>query len=344
MELKDRKKMIVKAIVESYIDTAEPIGSKTLAEALDNAFSSATLRNEMSELEEMGFLEKPHVSAGRIPSYAAYRLYVNDLLQKRHALGFEIDAIRRELETKLSEFDDLLYAASRVTSRMTNQTSLSAVRVKGGTVKRAELMPTDNGRAYAAVLLSENDVKSRMIKTPFPVHPSDAAALAAAINACIAENKLGFFLPRLARSINPEEGLFKLAEGVVRFIEETENEEENVKVHVEGAEKILNMREFQDANKARELMEYLSDGEKLADMLDAAGDRPISIRIGPEIDEPRARDASIVFTSFEIDGEKGVVGIVAPTRMDYGKAIEYLSSFKQAASQLNSHKKDRGDN
>ena len=340
MDLRDRRRKILKAVIESYIDTAEPVGSKTLADIFENAFSSATIRNDMSELEEMGYLEKPHVSAGRVPSYAAYRLYVNELMEKRHALNFEIEAMRRELETKLSEFEDLGLAASRIISAMSGQTGFSAVKTAGERVKRCELILCDDGHSYACVLLTGSEVKSRMIRLPFIVAPEDAAMLKAAINGCISENKLSLFLNMLARSVSAEEALFKLAEGVVRFIEETENESESVKLHVEGAEKILNMREFQDTRKARELMEYLSDKKVLSDILDSEDDKPVCIKIGPEIDEPRAKDASFVFTTFTVDGSRrGVVGIVAPTRMDYGKAIEYLASFRQAAKSLNPHKK-----
>lgn len=344
MSLQDRKRRILKAIIESYIDTAEPVGSKALAISFDRPISSATIRNEMSELEEMGYLEKPHVSAGRVPSYAAYRLYVNELMDRSASIAAEINAIRAELENKLHELDDLAYTASRVISAMTNHTTVSAVKTSGAQVKKVELIPVD-GYSYAVVLITDSEVKSRMFRSHEPIDPSAAAMLSTAMNLALTENRLEYLIPSIARSMGTEAPAFRLADSVLKFIEEVEHDGDGTKIHVEGAEKLLNMREYQDAGKARELMEYLSDSNKVMDLLEQAGDMPISIKIGPELGEPRAKDASFVFTTYDIDRHtKGIIGIVAPTRMDYAKACAHLAAFKQAVRQLAPHITDIGDN
>ncbi|MBQ2866532.1 MAG: heat-inducible transcription repressor HrcA [Clostridia bacterium] len=344
MDMQDRKRRILKAIVENYIDTAEPVGSKSLATSFDRPISSATIRNEMSELEEMGYLEKPHVSAGRVPSYAAYRLYVNELMDRSASIAAEINAIRAELESKLRELDDLAYTASRVMSAMTNHTTVSAVKSSGVQVKKVELIPVDS-YSYAAVLITDSEVKSRMFRLRERIDPSAAAMLGTAINLALAENRLEYLLPSIARSMGPEAPAFRLADSVLKFIGETEREGDGTRLHVEGAEKLLNMREYQDASKARELMEYLSDSGKVMDLLEEAGEMPISIKIGPELGEPRAKDASFVFTTYDIDRHtKGIIGIVAPTRMDYAKACAHLAAFKQAVRQLAPYTDETGDN
>lgn len=344
MDMQDRKRRILKAIVENYIDTAEPVGSKSLATSFDRPISSATIRNEMSELEEMGYLEKPHVSAGRVPSYAAYRLYVNELMDRSASIAAEINAIRAELESKIHELDDLAYTASRVMSAMTNHTTVSAVKSSGAHVKKVELIPVDSF-SYAVVLITDSEVKSRMFRSYESVDPSAAAMLSTAMNLALTENRLEYLLPSIARSMGTDAPAFRLADSVLKFIEEVEREGDGTKVHVEGAEKLLNMREYQDAGKARELMEYLSDSGKIMDMLEEAGDMPISIKIGPELGEPRAKDASFVFTTYDIDRHtKGIIGIVAPTRMDYAKACAHLAAFKQAVRQLAPYIRETGDN
>jgi len=344
MDMQDRKRRILKAIVENYIDTAEPVGSKSLATSFDRPISSATIRNEMSELEEMGYLEKPHVSAGRVPSYAAYRLYVNELMDRSASIAAEINAIRAELESKLRELDDLAYTASRVMSAMTNHTTVSAVKSSGVQVKKVELIPVDS-YSYAAVLITDSEAKSRMFRLRERIDPSAAAMLGTAINLALAENRLEYLLPSIARSMGSEAPAFRLADSVLKFIGETEREGDGTRLHVEGAEKLLNMREYQDASKARELMEYLSDSGKVMDLLEEAGEMPISIKIGPELGEPRAKDASFVFTTYDIDRHtKGIIGIVAPTRMDYAKACAHLAAFKQAVRQLAPYTDETGDN
>ena len=169
MELPKRKKRILKAIVESYIDTAEPVGSKTLVNSFDGPISSATIRNEMSELEELGFLEKPHVSAGRIPSYAAYRLYVNELMERHRVATDELEAMRLMMQAKMREIDNIMVSASKVLSEMTQHTAVSMISRSGGSqVKKCELIDVDGGYTYAVVLVTGSEVKNKMLLVGLP--------------------------------------------------------------------------------------------------------------------------------------------------------------------------------
>ena len=144
MELTERKKKVLRSIVDLYIRTAEPVGSKAIAELPDMNYSSATIRNEMSELEELGYLEKPHVSAGRVPSYAAYRLYVNELMDRHRLASAELEAMRLRMESKMRELDDIMVSASKVVSEMTRHTAVSMItRSQRETIRKCQLITVD---------------------------------------------------------------------------------------------------------------------------------------------------------------------------------------------------------
>ncbi len=324
MELPERKRRILKAIVENYIETAEPVGSKTLADSFDVPISSATIRNEMSELEEMGYLEKPHVSAGRIPSYAAYRLYVNELLE----------AMRLMMQSKMREIDNIMISATKVVSEMTRHTAVSMIAHQGGAkIKKCELITVDGGSTYAVVLVTESDVKNRMIRLSQPVEPSTAAMLNTAINLAISEDRLAYLLPSVAQGMGHDSPIFQLITQVMDFIRETEQGGGKSEVYIDGAARLLDNREYQDTQRAQELLEYFSDRSRVSQLLDGDTGNLINVRIGPELRDPSVRDASLVFTSYPIDeNTRGVVGIIAPARMDYADVCAKLAAFVQAIS------------
>jgi len=348
MELHDRKRRILKAIIENYIDTAEPVGSKMLAVSFDRPISSATIRNEMSELEEMGYLEKPHVSAGRVPSYAAYRFYVNELMDRHRIAAAELEELQRKLQDKMREMDNIMVTASKVVSEMTNHTSVSMVtRRENGKVKKCELITVDGGYTYAVVLVTDSTVKSRMFRLPGPVEPSTAAVLSTAINLAISENRLSYLLPSVSQSMGMGSNVHELTRMILDFISQTEGEQAMSDFYVEGAARLLNNREYQDTQRARELLEYISDQGKMQQLIDPDAPNLVNVRIGPELEQPSMRDASLVFSTYRIDEHtQGIIGVVAPTRMDYAAVYTKLAAFAQAMSgMLNSNKqiKDTGE-
>ena len=332
MSLPERKRRILKAIIESYIETAEPVGSKALAVGFELPISSATIRNEMSELEELGYLEKPHVSAGRVPSYSAYRLYVNELMAHYRVAAEEVEQMRAQMQRRMWEMDNLLMSASKVITEMTGHTSVSMARQRGrGIVRKCELITVDGGQSYAAVLVSQNTVKNKMLRPLAAVEPSTAAVITTAVNLAITEQRLDFLLPSMAGSMGEESAVYDLTRQVLDFIRQTESAESAPEVYVDGIARLLGNREYQDAQRARELLEYISDSGKLGGKLDTEAPNLINIRIGPELEEPSMRDASLVFSTYRIDSQtQGIIGIVAPTRMDYSAAVAKLQGFIQA--------------
>lgn len=350
MELSPRQRRILKAIIDHYIETAEPVGSKMLADSFKQPISSATIRNEMSELEELGFLDKPHVSAGRVPSYSAYRLYVNELMDRHRVVSSELDEIRRQMQAKMRELDDIMVNASRVVSEMTRHTTVSAVsRGESGQVRKCELITVDGGETYAVVLVTACTVKTKMIRPQLPVEPSTAAMLATAINLSISEERMANLLPAMLQSAGPHSSLYDLAAQVVEFIRQTEEECSKITdVYVGGTARLLDNVEYQDAQRMRDLLESLADRRKLRELM--AGPMPgrVQIRIGPELAEPRLRDTSLVFTAYDIDrNTMGIIGIVAPTRMDYADVCAKLTAFVRAVSGIKDQPKqieNAGDN
>lgn len=334
MELPERKRRILKAIVESYIDTAEPVGSKTLVNSFDTPISSATIRNEMSELEELGFLEKPHVSAGRVPSFAAYRLYVNELMERHRVATDELEAMRLMMQAKMREIDNIMVSASKVLGEMTRHTTVSMIAHTGGRrVKKCELIDVDGGYTYAAVLVTDSDVTNKLLRLSQPVEPATAAVLGTAINLALSERRLEYLLPSVQQSMGGSSAVYQLTADILEFIRATE-EGEKPEVYIDGAARLLDNREYQDTQRAREMLEYFSDRSRLSRLLkeDGAPD-VINVRIGPELQDPSMRDASLVFTSYQIDeNTKGIVGIIAPARMDYADVCAKLVAFGQAVA------------
>ena len=183
MELTDRKKQILKVVVESYIETAEPVGSKAIVEKMASRVSSATIRNELADLEELGYLEKPHTSAGRIPSPKGYRLYVNELMEK-HALSLtETEKINAAMQGKMAELDQVISKAGQMVSTFVDYPTFAAADHKERiTVKRFELIPVDDGSFIAVVMLTDSRVKSQVLPLQLPVDKEELPPISHLLN------------------------------------------------------------------------------------------------------------------------------------------------------------------
>lgn len=339
--LPSRKQMILKAIIENYIDSAEPVGSKALMGAFEKPLSSATIRNEMSELEEMGLLEKQHVSSGRVPSSQAYRLYVDQLMDQYRMAALELERLRDEMEHRMHEMDNILMAASRVVSKVTNHTAVALTqKTMGEEVKKVELIPMDSfGTQYALVLICANTVRNKVLRLRQPVPSENVSALTGFINMAIAEGRLDRLQGVVEQSFGPQSAVAYLSRQILDFIEEGSREAGGLEFYLEGASKLLSNREYQDVRKAGMVLDHLADPESVRDIVQNALPGRINIKIGPENADPALSEASFVFTTYEFDpSHKGIIGIVAPTRMDYAKASAQLAAFVSTLADLNGKK------
>lgn len=339
MELTDRKKKILRAIVETYIASAEPVGSKAVLEQSGLDISSATVRNEMADLTELGYLEQPHTSAGRVPSPKGYRLYVNELMEEQRLSMEETKQINEALHLKMQELDKVIDQAGRMVSQLTNYPAFALTgNARRVTVQRFDLIMVDANSFIVVVMTDTNVVKNKLIRLPTDLNKPQLQLLTALLNASFAGKSLDQLTPELMRVAEHAAGsAYGLISLVVSFAMEVLDGLENSPIHTAGASHILDHPEYQDLGKAQKLMTYLSEEQSLAQSLalpDMGGDST-KILIGPENVADELKDTSVVLASYDIgDGLKGVIGVVGPTRMDYAKVAAKLSYVADGLSRL----------
>lgn len=326
--LSGRKKEILRTVIEQYVETAEPVGSKTIAQNLSTPVSSATIRNEMAELEDMGLLEQPHTSAGRIPTAQGYRIYVNELMT-RHRLSIEeTQTINRGLKSRMAELDRALAEAGKLASQMTRYPAYALAAASGEvTISRFDLIPVDGHTFIIVALLSNDTVKNKLVHLPVAVEAPQLVKLATLFNASftkITEDKITpGLISATERAAGDQTGLVAVIAG---YAIEILYEIKTTETHVEGAMSLLNHPEYRDVSKAQRVMQYLSDDRALIDLSIPADSRELKIMIGPENVADALKDSSVVVVKYDAGEEmQGLIGVVGPTRMDYSKVIARLS-------------------
>ena len=336
MEISERKKRVLTAIVESYIATAEPVGSKALAQVI--GCSSATIRNEMAELTSMGYLEQPHTSAGRVPSPAGYRLYVNELMEKQKLSEAETAAINEQLQKKQKELDELMGEVGRLTSSMTNYPAYALAMKAPAAVKRFDIIYVDANTFIVVLLLTDNTVKNKLIHLPFSVHQEQIQTLSSLFNAHFTGLTDDEITDVLIRSMERAAGdTYGLVAVIAAFVMEALSEARAAPVRIEGASHLLSQPEYRDPDKAHALMNFISSGDRLlADLPDLNADESgIRVTIGPENLAEELRDSSVVMASYDAGGGmRGYIGVVGPTRMDYSSVAAKLSYIAAGLSRL----------
>ena len=337
MEMTERKKKVLRSVVDLYIRTAEPVGSKAITELPDMKYSSATIRNEMADLTAMGYLEQPHTSAGRIPSAAGYRLYVDELMADYRLSIDETKSINIAIEEKMQRVDKMVEKVAKLVSQATDLPAISmASRSGDATVKRFELIQAGAGSFILVVMLSNDEVVNKLIKLPLNVEESDLKLLSALLNATMTELSAEEFtaglLERVMRSAGAAASLVPV---IVEFTAETLRRSGSSNMVVAGHSRLLGLPEYRDVDKAQKVMTSL-DEEALSNlpavMQNANGTKVI---VGPENISEELKDTSVVMTKFDIgDGLQGMIGVVGPTRMDYAKVTARLSYFAESLSKM----------
>ena len=339
MDLTERKKKILRAVVESYIRTAEPVGSKAILELADLKVSSATIRNELSDLTEMGYLEQPHTSAGRVPSPKGYRLYVNELMEEQRLSLEETKQINDALHLKMQELDKVIDQAGRMVSQLTNYPAFAlAGERRRTTIRRYDLIMVDTNSFIVVVMTDSNVVKNKLIRLPTDLSQPQLQMLTTLLNASFVGKSLEELTPELMRVAEHAAGsAYGLISLVVSFAMDVLDSLEHSPVYTAGTSHILDHPEYRDVGKAQKLMSYLTEDQSLANVLDlpALNEDNTKILIGPENVADELKDTSVVLASYDIgDGMKGVIGVVGPTRMDYAKVAAKLSYVADGLSKL----------
>ena len=330
MELTERKKQILRAIVDSYIRTAEPVGSKTISQLPGMDFSPATIRNEMADLTSMGLLEQPHTSAGRVPSAAGYRLYVDELMQGYRLSMDETKTINQAMEVKMQEVDKMISQVGKLVSKMTNLPAYAvAARSSQRTVKRFDLILAEAGSFILVVMLSDNQVQNKLIRLPLDVSQEDLRLLSAALNASLTELTADEITPELlAKVTRSAAGAASLVPVIVDYTVELLKKTHS-EVYMTGQAKLLGQPEYHDVEKAQEVLTSL-DEDVISNLPATLSTGTTQILVGPENVAKELKDSSVVITKFDIgDGMQGMIGVVGPTRMDYAKITARLSYFAE---------------
>ena len=334
MELTERKRHILKIVVEGYIRTAEPVGSKMIAAQMAGKVSSATIRNELADLVDLGYLEQPHTSAGRIPSPKGYRLYVNELMEQQRLSIAETERINQSLQIKMEEMDRVISRAGRAVSSFVNYpTYMAAARKKTVSARRFELLPVDEYSCIVVMMMDSSKVKSQLLRMQLKVDVDQFSILVNLLNTHftgVSTEEMNLRLMNVAEQIPPH--VFLLLSQIVSYAVETLEEAGQREIITSGAKELLKLPEFRDADKAHQLMSFLTDSKESLPLPD---DGPMKILIGPENVSDALKDTSVVVASYDIgDDMRGLIGVVGPTRMDYATVAARLSGFADGLTRL----------
>ena len=335
--LDERKKKVLRAIVEEYINTAEPVSSATISKKYGLEFSSATIRNDMAELENIGFLDKPHTSAGRVPSGKGYRFYVDKLLTEYDVSKEEIEYIKSKLETRVNEIEKLTKIATNTLSEMTHYTS---VLISGTTeiqiIEDIKFVLLGNKTVMVIILTDAGIIKETIIKFDEDVKEEEIQTLSILFNTKLKGQPLETI------DKNMEEYLLYQMENMVKIIKQIISELnkiifENDEIYLKGANRICNLPEFKKPEMARNFLNLIYEKELMKDIVTAGGvAEDINIYIGEETDNPELKDFSIITFKHKVNNKPlGTIGIIGPKRMDYAKVI---SIMKYISKKINERK------
>jgi heat-inducible transcriptional repressor len=337
MDLSERKKEILRAVIDEYVETAEPVGSKTIVKDIGLTVSSATIRNEMAELESMGLLEQPHTSAGRIPTPKGYRIYVNELMEQHRLSLEETETINRALKSRIQQLDRIIADAGRITSLLTSYPAYALAAASSSiTISRFDIIYVDVNTFIIVVMMSNKSVKNKLVHLPFTVDQADLTKLSTLFNASftnIAEERI---TPQLIssteRAVNDSKGIVAVIAGfAIELLYDTKSRE----THITGASSLLEYPEYRDVDKAQRLLRYLSNESELAKLPGPEGSGGMKITIGPENLVEELRDSSVIVARYDAgDDMQGLIGVVGPTRMDYSKVAARLSYIAKGLSTL----------
>ena len=335
MAISERKKKILAAVVDEYVRTAEPVGSKAIAATAGLGCSSATIRNELAELVSLGYLEQPHTSAGRVPTPMGYRMYVNELMERQKLSLEETEDLNRRMNQKLRELDDTISDVSRLASQITDYPALALTTRTAVTIKRFDIIYVDANTFILVLLLSDNSVKNKLVHLPVSVDQKLVQRLSSLFNSGFTGITDEQITPLLINSTErAADDTMGITSVIAAFAIEVLTAAEAPTTFISGENRLLNQPEFRDPEKAHKLMGYLSGGGYLLPpdaQMDRAGE--VRVLIGPENVAEELKDSSVVIATYDAgDNTKGMIGVVGPTRMDYSAVAAKLSALAAGLS------------
>jgi heat-inducible transcriptional repressor len=331
MELDERKTVILKAIIKNYLETGEPVGSRTISKYTDLNLSSATIRNEMADLEELGFIVQPHTSAGRIPSDKGYRFYVDSMMQEHEK---EVEQLKDVLLEREEKLDHMLKQAAKLMAVNTNYaTMVTAPRNSRNTIKFLQLSRMDDAHILAVIVIEGNVIKNTVIDVEEALNDETMLKLNILLNTHLnglsaEEINLG-----LISSLKQQAGMYgPIIAEVIDAVAETIKEDEDLEIYTSGTNNIFKYPELSDNQKASDLINAFEEKQLLTQLIDDTneeGSNEIKVYIGEESPIQTMKDCSIVTANYEFgDGMRGMIGIIGPKRMDYDKVVGTIKTIK----------------
>ncbi|MCM3746433.1 heat-inducible transcriptional repressor HrcA [Paenibacillus pasadenensis] len=327
--LTERQQLILSSIIDDYIRSAEPVGSRSISKRGDVSFSPATIRNEMADLEELGFLEQPHTSAGRIPSIRGYRYYVDHLMKREAVTDNELNAIRSFFTGRMMEMEQVIQHAAMIMSNMTNYTSIVlGPDSVNQALKHFQLVPLGGDKAVAIVVTNTGHVENRTVTIPPDLEMNEIEQAVRFFNDKLSGVPLTRLKSRLFSEAGEEMGRYAdQCEGLLRLLDQALTPEHDGRLFLSGTTNILTQPEFKDVDKVKTLFSLLEETPALLRLFSSLP-QGLQVRIGTENDHEAIANCSLITATYAIDGQPlGTIGILGPTRMDYGRVISLLGVF-----------------
>ena len=338
MELDERKKKILQAVIRTYLETGEPVGSRTISKYTDLNLSSATIRNEMADLEEMGYILQPHTSAGRIPSDQGYRLYVDTMLEEKER---EVVEMKEMLVQRQDRMEILLKQVARVLAQNTQYaTMVSAPQIKRNKLKFIQLSRVDAGQLLAVIVVEGNVIKNHILPVDEELEDETLLKLNILLNTFLNGLSINEINLEMISVMKQQAGIHSdIVSEVIDAVAEAIRAEEDLEVYTSGANNIFRYPELADHQKASELINTFEEkkllGELLQDAVPEGGSTGIQVYIGSETQVKSMEDCRVVTATYELGGGmKGTIGIVGPKRMDYDKVVGTLRTIQTQLDEL----------
>lgn len=338
MELQDRKMKILRAVIRNYLETGEPVGSRTISKYTDLNLSSATIRNEMSDLEEMGLIKQPHTSAGRIPTDEGYRLYVDDMLKEERR---EVEEMKSLLVSREDRLENILKEVARLLAANTQYTSLiSAPMIQQNKIKFIQLSQVDPEHLLAVIVIEGNMIRNSMIRVEQELTPETLLMLNMLLNTNLNGLPVDQINLGLIAKIKKEAGIHEtIIEDVIDAAAEAIKPDEDLQIYTSGATNIFRYPELSDNERASELLGDFEEKHVLKNIvqesLQDVNETGIQVYIGNEMPVDSMKDCSLVTTTYDLgDGMKGTVGIIGPKRMDYDRVVSVLKEISRHLDDL----------
>lgn len=335
MELGNRKLKILQAIIDDYVISGEPVGSRTIAKKYNLGISPATVRNEMADLEEMGYLVQPHTSAGRVPSDKAYRLYVDHLMQVRALTPTEADNIKNLYAAKARQTEEIISQTAKILSDMTNYTSVVLKpQLSKVLIKRIQIIPLDNEFALLVVVTNSAIIRDAIIRFPKGVEPSYLEKISNMLTERF-KNKSFIeidteVIPAIRNELAMNRQIFN---NVIDALTDSLMSKEKKEIYLYGAGNIFNFPEYHDLEKAKSFLELMDETELIYDIIDGSHEGGVTVTIGSENTHPEMQESSIVTATYHIgDRIIGTIGLIGPTRMEYSSVFSIMDYMGKCLS------------